>query len=73
MAKSKSAEMVPRLREDLVVTELPITDPFEGFILSRIDGETTIRDIADSTVGVSKWRSWKSMYITRAALQYRSF
>ena len=49
MAKSKSAEMVPRLREDLVVTELPITDPFEGFILSRIDGETTIRDIADYT------------------------
>lgn len=39
---------IPKLAEDLELTSLEIT-PFEGFILSRIDGRMTLQDIADST------------------------
>ncbi len=49
MAEKGRTDWVPRLREDLVVTDLPITDPFDGFILSRIDGDTSVKDIADIT------------------------
>lgn len=49
MTEEARTDWVPRLRDDLVVTELPITDPFDGFILSRIDGESTVKDIADLT------------------------
>jgi len=49
VAEEARTDWVPRLREDLVVTELPISDPFDGFILSRIDGETSVKDIADLT------------------------
>jgi curved DNA-binding protein CbpA len=49
VSEEARTDWVPRLRDDLVVTELPITDPFDGFILSRIDGESTVKDIADLT------------------------
>ena len=42
------AARIPKLADDLELTSLEIT-PFEGFILSRIDGRTTLQDIADST------------------------
>ena len=46
-ARSDGAR-VPHLSEDVDPTSLPI-NPFQGFILSRIDGQTTLQDIADST------------------------
>ena len=49
MAEEGRTDWVPWLREDLVVTELPIKDPFDGFILSRIDGESSVKDISDVT------------------------
>lgn len=49
MAEKGATDWVPRLRDDLVVTDLPIRDPFDGFILSRIDGDTSVKDIADIT------------------------
>ena len=42
------AARIPRLAEEFELTSLDIT-PFQGFILSRIDGRTSLQDIADST------------------------
>ena len=49
MSQEARTDWVPQLKDGLVVTELPISDPFEGFILSRIDGGTSVKDIAHST------------------------
>jgi len=38
----------PIISEGVKLTSLPI-DPFEGFIVSRMDGRSTIEDLADST------------------------
>ncbi len=39
---------IPRISEGFELTQLHL-DPFEGFILSRIDGRTSVDDIADLT------------------------
>ena len=39
---------IPRLSEGFDLTKLPL-DPYEGFIASRIDGRSSLRDIADGT------------------------
>ncbi|MEM6960073.1 MAG: hypothetical protein AAF645_30630, partial [Myxococcota bacterium] len=39
---------IPRLKDGVAITSLPI-DPFEGFMLSRIDGRLSVQEIADST------------------------
>ena len=49
MSDFGNAAFVPRLRDGLQVTSLPIQDPFEGFLLSRIDGFANMQDIADAT------------------------
>ena len=48
MGLSKDSTRVPRLTEGIDIRNLSI-DPFEGFILSRIDGVMTAQDVADST------------------------
>ena len=41
---------IPRLVEGVKITSLPL-DPFEGFVLSRVDGLASVEDIADTTGG----------------------
>lgn len=48
VGESKSSAGVPRLTESVDIKSLPI-DPFEGFMLSRIDGLLTAQEVADST------------------------